>query len=129
MLRFLYNFSWAIIWAIVMLLLMGLPSKDLPSTNYFEGFDKLAHSGCFFVFTVLLLLGSIIQSKGRASKIRTMFLTLLITTFFAFGTEGLQLYLSSDREADWWDIFADYVGIGMGVFSYLLLHQRRFNYG
>jgi VanZ family protein len=58
-----------------------------------------------------------------------MFLTLLITTFFAFGTEGLQLYLSSDREADWWDIFADYVGIGMGVFSYLLLHQRRFNYG
>ncbi|MFD1771248.1 VanZ family protein [Sphingobacterium suaedae] len=128
MIRYVYNYLWAIIWAIIMLLLMGLPSDDLPNTNFFEGFDKLSHCGFFFVFTVLLLMGFIVQSKGRASKTKTVLLTLLITSVFAFGTEAIQRYLSSNRQADWWDIFADYVGIGMALFSYIVLHRKRLGY-
>lgn len=128
MLRFLINYSWAIIWGILMLLLMGLPSDNLPNTNYFAGFDKLAHCGFFFVFTVFLLKGSILQSKGRGSKVKSFAIVFFVTSLLAFGTEGLQLYLSFGRQADWWDIFADYMGIGMALFAYILLHQKRPGY-
>lgn len=125
MVKNLFNYIWAILWGIIMLLLMGMPSDDIPKTGYFEGFDKMAHSGFFFVFTALLLMGAIVQSKGRASKTKTVVITLIISSVFAFGTEALQYYLSTGRQADWWDIFADYVGIGMALFSYMLFHRRR----
>jgi len=111
-----------------MLLLMGLPSDDLPNTNYFEGFDKLAHCGFFFVFTVLLLRGFILQWKGRGSKIKTFIVVLFVTSFLALGTVAIKLYFSFGRMADWWDIFADYMGIGMALMAYLLLHQRKQGY-
>lgn len=128
MIKYIFNYAWAILWAVLMLILMGLPANDLPSTQYFEGFDKLAHCGFFFVFTVLLLLGFIVHSKGRASKIKTFIISLIVASILAFGTEAIQLYFSTGRMADWWDIFADYVGIGMALFSYLLLHQKRLGY-
>src|SRR5690606_1834627 len=128
MLKYLLNYSWAILWGILMLVLMSMPSSDLPSTSYFEGFDKMAHWGFFFVFTVLLLFGATIQSKRRVSKIRTIILTAIIAIFVAFLSEAIQYYLSLGRQADWWDIFADGVGIGMGLFAYLLLYQNRASY-
>jgi len=128
MLRFIYNYAWSIIWLIIMVTLMGLPSNDLPTTNYFEGFDKLAHCGFFFVLTILLFLGTNVNSKRRASKVATAAIVLLITAFFAFLTEGIQYLGGAGRTADWWDIFADFVGIGMAIFSYLLLYRKRESY-
>ncbi|MFD2537864.1 VanZ family protein [Sphingobacterium chuzhouense] len=125
MLRNLFNYIWAIVWGIMMLLLMGMPSDDMPGVGFFEGFDKMAHCGFFFVFTALLLLGSISPASGNPSKIKTIIVTFLIASIFAFGTEAIQYYLSTGRQADWWDIFADYVGIGMALFSYILFYRRR----
>lgn len=125
MLRNLFNYIWAIVWGIMMLLLMGMPSDDIPGVGFFEGFDKMAHCGFFFVFTALLLLGSISPASGNPSKIKTIIVTFLIASIFAFGTEAIQYYLSTGRQADWWDIFADYVGIGMALFSYILFYRRR----
>lgn len=125
MLRNLFNYIWAIAWGIIMLLLMGMPSDDIPGVGFFEGFDKMAHCGFFFVFTALLLLGSISPASGNPSKIKTIIVTFLIASIFAFGTEAIQYYLSTGRRADWWDIFADYVGIGMALFSYMLFYRRR----
>ena len=128
MLRFLYNYAWSIIWLIIMITLMGLPSNDLPSTNYFEGFDKLAHCGFFFVLTVLLFFGSSVNSKRRASKLGTVIAVFFVTGFFAFLTEAIQYMGGAGRTADWWDIFADFVGIGMAIFGYLLLYRTRESY-
>lgn len=122
--RYLYNYIGAILWALLMLILMGMPSSDVPAVSFFEGFDKLAHCGSFFVLTVFLLQGFISQSKGNISKYKNFFWTLLIAALFAFGTEILQYYLGTGRQADWWDIFADFVGIGMALFSYLVLYRR-----
>ena len=124
MLKSLFHYIWAIAWGIIMLLLMGMPSDDIPGVSFFEGFDKMAHCGFFFVFTALLLLGSSSQAKSRPSKIGAILIAFIITSVFAFGTEGIQYYLSTGRQADWWDIFADYVGIGMALFSYMLFYRR-----
>lgn len=126
--RYIINYAWAIFWAITMLILMSAPAQDLPKTPLFYGFDKLAHCGSFFLLTVLLLWGSILHSKRRSSKVITIIIVFAITSFFAFMTEAIQYAFSPGRQADWWDIFADYVGIGMGLFSYILLYRKRDSY-
>ncbi|MBE8713057.1 VanZ family protein [Sphingobacterium hungaricum] len=123
--RILTSYTWLIVWGVIMLILMGAPPQSLPSPPVFAGFDKLAHCGFFFVFTVLYFRGTIVHSKRRATKIKTMFYALLLSSMMAFGTEAIQFYLKMGRMADWWDIFADYVGIGMAMLAYLLLYQRR----
>lgn len=126
--NWIINYAWSIIWAIVMCVLLLLPANDLPSDGFFPGFDKLVHTGCFYLLTTLILFGRLVDTKRRATKLKTFLIVLLITSFFAFFTEGAQLYLTESRQADWWDIFADYVGICMGLLSYLLFYNRRFQY-
>lgn len=75
-----------------------------------------------------MLFGRLVDTKRRATKIKTLIIVFFIASFFAFFTEGAQLYLTASRQADWWDIFADYVGIGMALLSYLLFYNRRFQY-
>lgn len=123
--RFILNYSWAILWGVVMLFLMlRTPSDGVPI--YFEGFDKLAHCGSFFLLTALILFGGINGSKGTIRKYRFGMVTLLITVAFAGLTEAAQFYFTSMRQAEWWDIFADVVGIGMALFAYLLFYRKRF---
>ena len=126
MLSKLIHYIWAILWGIIMLVLMGLPSDDMPGVAFFEGFDKMAHCGFFFVFTALLLLGTILSAKRHpSSKFRAVLISFLISSCLAFGTEGLQLLMDAGRQPDWWDIFADYTGIGMALFAYLLFYRKR----
>ncbi|MFZ4262856.1 VanZ family protein [Sphingobacterium sp. HJSM2_6] len=123
--NWIINYAWAMLWAIAMLVLLLIPPSDLPSGNFFEGFDKLVHTGCFYLLTTLILFGRVIDTKRRATKAKTFFVALIISSVFAFLTEAAQMYFTNDRQGDWWDIFADYVGIGMALFSYLLLYNRR----
>ncbi|HIY76691.1 MAG TPA: VanZ family protein [Candidatus Sphingobacterium stercorigallinarum] len=126
--NWIINYSWSILWAIVMCVLLLVPANDLPSDGFFPGFDKLVHTGSFYLLTTLMLFGRLVDTKRRATKIKTFIIVFLIASFFAFFTEGAQLYLTASRQADWWDIFADYVGIGMALLSYLLFYNRRFQY-
>ena len=118
------HYIWAILWGVLMLTLMGLPSDDMPSVSFFNGFDKMAHCGFFFVFTNLLLVGATQAGKKRPSKFRPIFIALFIASLFAFGTEGLQMAMAAGRHPDWWDIFADYTGVGMALFGYLLFYRK-----
>lgn len=126
--NWIINYSWSILWAIVMCVFLLVPANDLPSDGFFPGFDKLVHTGSFYLLTTLMLFGRLVDTKRRATKIKTFIIVFLIASFFAFFTEGAQLYLTASRQADWWDIFADYVGIGMALLSYLLFYNRRFQY-
>lgn len=126
--NWIINYAWAILWAIIMMLLMLLPANDFPTGGFFEGIDKLVHTGSFYLLTTLILFGRIVDTKRRATKLKTIIVVFCVSSLFAFFTEAAQMYFTSSRQADWWDIFADYVGIGMALFSYLLLYNRKFQY-
>ncbi len=126
--NWIINYAWAILWAIIMTLLLLLPANDFPVEGFFQGFDKLVHTGSFYLLTTLILFGRIVDTKRRATKVKTFIVVFLVSSLFAFFTETAQMYFTSSRSADWWDIFADYVGIGMALFSYLLLYNRKFQY-
>lgn len=119
----------AILWAIFIVVMCDIPLSDTGALgfSFFEGFDKLTHTGFFFVLTVLLFYGKIQQQVSYSYRGITLLKILIITVSLGVLIELLQLKIFTYRSADWWDLFADVVGVGMGIFSYIFLHRTRFN--
>jgi hypothetical protein len=122
------KFQWpAVLWSVLVLILCDIPVSDVPGSNrLFEGFDKMVHLGFFFVLTVLLFYGKIKQQNSFEYRILTIVKILLINIALGGGIELLQWKVFTYRSADWWDFFADMTGLGMGIFSYLLLHRKAY---
>ncbi len=119
----------SILWAIFVVILCEMPplGADKVGLTFFEGFDKLAHTVFFFVLTVFLFYGKIRQQASYSYRPMTILKILGITLFLGAGIEILQLEIFTYRSAEWWDLFADMTGVGMGIFSYIFLHRVRFN--
>lgn len=117
------HYIWAVLWAVVVVILCGIPSAATDDVPKFPGMDKLVHTGFFFVFTVLLYYGAIRQAGTFRPSWRITIKVILFSCLFALFTEYLQWKIFTYRSAEAWDLFADAVGTGMGVFAYLLLHN------
>jgi VanZ family protein len=106
-----------------------MPASDISpdSITFFEGFDKLAHTGFFFVLTVLLFHGKIKEQGSYNYRALTILKILLITLFLGAAIEVLQYSVFTYRSAEWWDLFADMTGVGMGIFGYIFLHRNHVN--
>ncbi|HXI00314.1 MAG TPA: VanZ family protein [Sphingobacteriaceae bacterium] len=117
----------AIGWALIVVILCDLPLEQTQGLPLFEGFDKLVHTGFFFVLTVFLFFGKIRQQRSYNFRIITVIKILLITSILGGAIELLQWKVFTYRSADWWDLFADMTGVGMGIFSYIFLHRTRFH--
>jgi VanZ family protein len=119
------KFQWpAIAWAIVVLILCDMPVSSSGPSIFFEGFDKMGHLGVFFILTVLLFYGKINQQNSYDYRPLTIVKILLITSALGGGIEILQWKVFTYRSAELWDFIADMLGVGMGIFSYLLLHRK-----
>jgi len=120
------HFIWAALWAIIVLLLTCLPMEStVEKVPAFEGMDKLVHTGFFFVFSVLLCRGFVMRNERNGVQVVVFATVFLISLAFALLTEFLQYQFFTYRSGDWWDVFADSVGVGMGLFSYLVLIGAR----
>jgi VanZ family protein len=117
----------AIIWALIVLIICDMPMPSSGTVRFFEGFDKLVHTGFFFILTVLLFYGKIKQQQSYNYRPLTIGKILLITTLLGGFIEISQLTIFTYRGAEWWDFFADIVGVGMGIFGYIFLHRSQLN--
>jgi len=114
-------------WALVILILCDIPQSGIPGHQlFFEGFDKIVHLGFFFVLTVFLFYGKIKQQNSYEYRLITIVKIFSINVILGGGIELLQWKVFTYRSAEWWDFFADVVGMCMGVFSYLLLHRKAY---
>jgi VanZ family protein len=120
---------WSIIWAIIIVVLchIKMPESDGSSSFFFEGFDKMAHLGFFYVLTILLFYGKIKYQHNYAFRSLTIFKIILISVTLGGGIELLQWKVFTYRSAEWWDFGSDMIGTFMGVFSYVLLHLSNYN--
>lgn len=117
------HYIWAVLWAVVVVVLCGLPSAATDEAPKFPGMDKLVHTGFFFVFTILLYYGAIRRAGSFRPSWSTSIRVIVFSCLFALFTEYLQWKIFTYRTAEIWDLFADAVGTGMGVFAYLLMHN------
>jgi VanZ family protein len=116
----------AIFWAGLVVLLCILPSQDLPGEGlFFEGFDKLAHTGFFFVLSVLLFYGKIKQQNSYQYRLLTIIKIFAIGASLGALIEWMQWQWFTYRAPEWWDFLADMIGVAMGTFSYVILHRSK----
>ena len=119
---------WAIVWAVITLVLCNieLPKSTGGSGFFFEGFDKMAHLGFFYVLTILLFYGKIKYQHNYSFRSLTIFKVILICAVIGGGIEILQWKVFTYRSGEWWDFGCDMLGSIMGVFSYVLLHRSSY---
>jgi len=116
------HYFWAIIWAVLVLFLVSSPMPDVTDSRHsFPGIDKLVHTGFFFVFTILMFYGSLMNNHEPNLISWPNLMVLGSASVFAVGTELIQKFFFDYRSFEYWDIFADHVGIGMAYFAYLVL--------
>ncbi|MFT3884213.1 MAG: VanZ family protein [Flavobacteriales bacterium] len=104
----LKHLRWALLWALVILVLCLLPGKDLPEWHWFDLFDldKLVHAGIFFVLA--LLLAQAFHAAQRPA--RWALAACGLTIAYGIGTEVLQGIAGMGRHMDVADMVADAIG-------------------
>lgn len=110
--------SWALFILIICTVHLG---KAGESHLFFAGFDKLTHTGLFFVFTILTFFG-LMRKQGVFRFPASVFFTVLAIVFlFGGAIEILQWKFFTYRSGDWNDLFCDLLGSLMGIFSILMM--------
>lgn len=116
----------AAIWGVLTCLACLMPSNEaVKNVPVFEGFDKLVHTGLFFMFTVLLFRGNMLQGRQGVFSYSAWTTILFLNIVLGGGIELVQWKIVTSRSGDWWDFFADMVGVGMGMFSYIALYDTK----
>lgn len=111
----------AIGWALFILIICNMSVSGIPSSPiFFAGFDKLVHTGLFFVLTVLVFFGLIRQYGDSALSIGRVIAAIVLLILFGGAIEVLQWKVFTYRSGDWADLFADSLGTFMGAFSVLV---------
>ena len=86
-----------------------LPGKGLLS---FPHFDKIVHFGLFFIFCMLLF------RPFKKLKMNQLFLAPAIALFFAATLEFMQTWITSSRNSNIFDFYANTAGIIVAVIVY-----------
>jgi VanZ family protein len=111
----------ALLWALfIFLICCASLGKAGSSPMFFPGFDKLTHTGLFFVLTVFTFYG-LIRKQGQVKLSPSVVISVMAIMFLYGGAiELLQWKLFTYRSGDWNDLFCDLLGSLMGIFSVLI---------
>lgn len=111
------NISLLVLWVGLIAFAVLAPSNSLPKSigffSFIPHFDKIVHCGMFGGFAFLLFW----LFPVKPNLIQPALKTFLVSFLFAFATEILQLLLASviERSFEWWDLFADILGVVLAI--------------
>jgi len=120
-----YNIP-GILWAIIILILLGLPGSDLPDTSFINipYFDKIVHAGLFGILVFLLARGFCLQNQFEYLRKYFVMLSLIMSIFYGGLTEILQSTIFVERTTDIFDFISDAVGSAIGIFFFLYYRKK-----
>jgi len=101
-----------IAWFFVVLVLLCMPGKDIPSNNWFDiiYFDKWVHTGIFGLLALLFMLPIARSSMGQKEKLHYFIRIAIATSIWGLTTEFIQKYWAIGRSFDLTDWAADSLG-------------------
>ncbi len=107
-------------WAIIILILCLMPSSDLERVRFINipYMDKFVHLGLYIVFTLLLISEKNPQRNSGLVSFKTLAFAVGFSLFYGILIELMQLWFTSSRSADIWDVVADSIGITIALTNY-----------
>jgi VanZ family protein len=123
---FLKHTKWAVLWALLILILCGMPGKDIPHISFLEllSFDKFVHASIFFVFILLTIRGFVLQTSYAKLQASAKPIAFTICAVYGGLMEIMQGTLFSDRSADVYDFIANSFGCAMGWLAYSWMEKK-----
>jgi VanZ family protein len=118
--------KWAMLWALIILILCGIPGRDIPHISFLEllSFDKFVHAGIFFVLILLTIRGFLLQSSMLLLHQKAKASAFIICVIYGGMLEIMQGTLFIERSADIFDFIANSFGCLMGVLFYKKIENK-----
>ena len=118
--------KWAMLWALLILILCGIPGRDIPHISFLEllSFDKFVHAGIFFVLIVLTIRGSLLQTTFIRLQTFSKQISLFICVSYGGLLELMQEAVFEERSADVYDFVANSFGCLFGLFLYHWIEKK-----
>lgn len=118
----------AIVWALFILVITGLPGSYFPGvTTFWEWLqpDKIVHVFVFAILSFTILYG--IRSQYLQDSRRYYFTILAVGIAAVYGllTEILQYYVFIGRSGNVYDVLADFVGAIVGWLLFNWASQKK----
>lgn len=123
----LRSLRWALLWALLILVLCLIPGSDLPQWSWADllNVDKLVHALMFAVLVVLIVRG-LRERPASATGLGPILVAVLFAIPYGGALELMQGGLLTDRVADLGDFIANTIGCGLGwIFLRWRDHARK----
>ena len=117
----------AIIWALFILIVTGIPGNQVPKIPTFLEWlspDKIVHVFIFGILSYLMLYGTRLQYFKSKSRSYIVFTVVLISASYGLITELLQYYVFVGRSGNAFDFYANSLGAVAGGVAYFLQHVK-----
>ena len=124
---FLHSMKWAFAWAVVILILCGLPGSSFPKLSFLEWLrpDKIVHLILFGPQAFLLINGFVRQTKYSTLQSRAKSLGLAIAISYGIIVEVLQSTIFIGRSGDYRDAIANAIGAFIGLLIFNRIENKR----
>jgi VanZ family protein len=116
---FLKHTKWALIWALIILILCGIPGKDVPEVSIVN-FDKFVHASIFFVLLLLTVRGFSLQTEVTVLHHSPKTTAFVLCVIYGGTIELMQGAFFVDRTAD----INDFVANSFGCLAGSLLYDK-----
>jgi VanZ family protein len=123
---FFRSLRWAMLWALVILILCGMPGRDIPHISFLEllSFDKFVHAGIFFVLTFLTIRGFVVQTSVQFLHDQPKTMAVLICVLYGGFLEIMQGTIFEERSADVFDFIANSFGCIVALVCYSGIEKK-----
>jgi VanZ family protein len=117
---FFKHTKWAMLWALLILVLCGIPGRDIPHISFLEllSFDKFVHASIFFVLLLLTVRGFIVQTTFINISHSARFIAFVFCVTYGGVMEIMQGTLFEQRSASVFDFIANSFGATLGILFY-----------
>ncbi len=123
---FLKHNKWAMLWALLILILCGMPGRDIPHISFLEllNFDKFVHATIFFIFILLTIRGFILQTGFLKLQQHAKPAAFFLCVTYGGLMEVMQGTFFAGRSMDMYDFIANTFGCIMGWICYNWMERK-----
>ncbi len=120
------HFYFPVFWAVSILFLCLIDTKELPSVTYLElmEFDKLVHIVLFGLLMLSCTVALRKQTKIAWAQKNAMVIALLFSIVYGSVIEVVQFFMVQDRTGELYDVLANGVGAFLGILFFRFIYGK-----